>query len=101
MAFCEASTDSSIPNRVASSSMSSVRTAPSARQFTRTPPGVQATANDAVRLLTPALAAPYGARRGIGRMPAPEEMFTIEPLACSSIGFAAARDINQTVERLA
>src|SRR5437016_10295685 len=67
--------------------------------LTRTPPPVHAAAKDRVRLFIPALAAPYGATIGNARKLAPEEMLTIAPRPCSSIGVATRRDMNQTLAK--
>ena len=56
------------------------RTAPTAMALTRMPFLAHAAAIDPVRLLTAALAAPYGAACGIASRLAPEEMLTIAPL---------------------
>src|SRR5262245_18586773 len=67
--------------------------------LTRTPLRVHAAAIAPPRLFTPALAAPYGAACGIASRLAPDEMLTIEPFPCSSIGFAAQRERNHTLPR--
>jgi len=61
-------------------------------QFARTPFRVHAAAIDPVRLFKPALAAAYTGACGMASRLAPDEMFTIDPLPCAIIGFAAARD---------
>src|SRR6478672_1912426 len=90
----------SSPYRSASSSKLAARTAPTAMLFTRTPLRVHADASEPVRLLTPALAAPYGAACGMARRLAPDEMLTMDPLPCSIMGLAAQRERNQTLPRL-
>ncbi len=79
--------------------MPSVLTAPHATAFTRTPPAVHAAASDRVRLFIPALAAPYGATIGNAKKLAPDEMLTIAPRPCSSMGGATSRDMNHTLAR--
>src|SRR4029453_7627296 len=83
-----------------SSRRPAARPSPTAMALTRTPLPVQAEAMEAVRLFTPALAAPYGAAWGMANRPAPEEMLTIAPLPRSVIGLAAARDRKNTAPRL-
>src|SRR5690348_14650025 len=87
------------PCRCASASRPGVRMAPHAMQLTRTPFRVHAAAIDPVRLFKPALAAAYTGACGIASRLAPEEMLTIEPLPWAIIGFAAARDRYQALER--
>src|SRR5215204_3172837 len=67
--------------------------------LTRMPFGVHAAAMAPVRLLTAALAAPYGAACGIAIKLAPEEMLTMAPLPWGIITSDAARDRNQTLPR--
>ena len=62
--------------------------------------GRPAAAIDAVRLFTAAFDAPYGAPIGNANRLEPDEMFTIAPLPCSSIGSAARRERNQTLAKL-
>src|SRR5262245_30279035 len=90
---------SSSPYFLPSSSSISVRTAPTASAFTRTPSGVHVAAIEAVRLLTAAFDAPYGAPIGNGNRLEPDEMFTIAPLPRSIIGATANRERNHTLPR--
>src|ERR1700682_4687751 len=79
----------SSPARSIARTNPSEATAPTAMQLTRTPFGVHAPAKVLVRLLTPALAAPYGATNGNPSSDAPDEILTIAPAPRANMCFDA------------
>src|SRR5687768_2634039 len=71
--------------------------APAVTQFTRTL-GANSAAKLSVRLMRPALAAPYAAVPGEGRIPHSDEMLTIDPPASWSCITSLARWVTSSGE---